>query len=232
MKNKPAYLHLYKEISAIDKKVLEDKKRGAPDLFSESRKSNLLNFLHPNNLLKFTKPIPSLIESPMEIHVIDTDPKMIYYEYLDSSYGKLLLASTSLGICYVSFTWEKDLSELQQYFSNSTLEKRKTSFHMTAIDYIENKTIDSLCLHIKGTDFQLQVWKQLCKIPKGQISTYKLIAMAINKPKASIAIGAAVGKNSLALLIPCHRVIRSNGLWQGFRWGNARKATLLSYELM
>lgn len=232
MERKSAYYRLYKEISAIDKEALEDRKWRAPDLFSKNDKSKLLTFLQPKSLINFIRPVPSQSTSPIEILKINTDPKTIFYKYLDSSYGNLLIASTDLGICYVSFASDKDLSELQQYFPDSNIEEHKTDFHKTAMDYIENKAVDSLALHIKGTDFQLQVWEQLCKIPKGQVSTYKYIAIAIDKPKASIAVGAAVGKNAIALLIPCHRVIRSNGIWQGFRWGNKRKATLLSYELL
>lgn len=232
MVKESAYLRLYKEISAINEEALEVKKRREFDLFSENETSDLLAFLQPNSLINYIKPIPSQKTSVINIRVIESEPKTIYYEYLDSSYGMLLIASTEKGICYVSFTSDTDVKELQLYFSNSNLEKKKMNLHKTAIDYIENKTIDSLYLHIKGTDFQLQVWKQLCKIPKGQISTYKHIAVALNKPKASIAVGAAVGKNPVALLVPCHRIIRSNGIWQGFRWGNKHKASLLSYELM
>lgn len=86
-------------------------------------------------------------------------------------------------------------------------------------------------MHCIGTSFQLKVWNALCHIPTGDITTYKHIAITIDQPKASIAVGAVVGKNPIALLIPCHRVIRHNGIWQGFRWGNFVKATLLSYEL-
>lgn len=231
MEKEATYLNLYKEILAIDKELLEDKKRGVPDLFLDSRKADLLSFLQPTNLIQHIKPISSLPKVSININRIAEDPKKILYEYLDSSYGKLLIASTDIGICYISFTSAIDLSELQKHFPNSILENRATDFQKAAIDYIDNKSTDSLALHLKGTDFQLQVWQQLCKIPKKQVSTYKHIAIAINKPKASIAIGAAVGRNPVALLIPCHRVIRSNGLWQGFKWSNERKATLLCYEL-
>ena len=74
-------------------------------------------------------------------------------------------------------------------------------------------------MHLKGTDFQLKVWETLLKIPMGKLSTYGNIAAQIQSPKASRAVGSAIGDNPVAFLIPCHRVIQSTGIFGGYHWG-------------
>lgn len=82
----------------------------------------------------------------------------------------------------------------------------------------------------KGTPFQQSVWNELLKIPRGETRTYEDIARAIGKPKAVRAVGTAVGKNSLAVIVPCHRVIRKDGSIGEYRWGIAKKKKLLESE--
>jgi AraC family transcriptional regulator of adaptative response/methylated-DNA-[protein]-cysteine methyltransferase len=84
---------------------------------------------------------------------------------------------------------------------------------------------------VKGTQFQLRVWDALLRIPEGALATYRDLAGALGQPGASRAIGSAVGANPVALLIPCHRVIRASGELGGYRWGEARKRVLLAAEL-
>jgi len=83
---------------------------------------------------------------------------------------------------------------------------------------------------VKGTDFQLRVWRALLSIPEGSLATYGAIARTIGKDGAARAVGAAVGANPVALLIPCHRVIRETGAISGYRWGVGRKRALLAWE--
>lgn len=85
-------------------------------------------------------------------------------------------------------------------------------------------------LHLKGTDFQLKVWEALLKIPKGKLTTYKNIAQQIEKPAAVRAVGSAIGDNPVAFLIPCHRVIQSNGILGQYHWGSPRKAAIIGWE--
>lgn len=231
MKKDIEFYNIHKRIKSIDGKILEDSNRINPDLFSTEQDLDILKFLQPNNLFSFIKPLAPILSQAIEIHSLGSDPENIDYEFFDSSYGKLLIATTKLGVCYVSFESDNSINELQHNFPNSNLERKKTELHELAIDFIEDKALGTLPLHLKGTEFQLEIWKNLLRISKGQLSTYKQLAVAIENPKASIAIGAAVGKNPIALLIPCHRVIRTNGQWKGFRWGNSRKASLLVYEL-
>lgn len=86
-------------------------------------------------------------------------------------------------------------------------------------------------LFVKGSQFQLRVWEALLRIPEGGLATYGTLAASLGQPGASRAVGGAVGANPVALLIPCHRVIRSNGEAGGYRWGEARKRVLLAAEL-
>jgi AraC family transcriptional regulator of adaptative response/methylated-DNA-[protein]-cysteine methyltransferase len=81
-----------------------------------------------------------------------------------------------------------------------------------------------------GTPFQQKVWKELCKIPYGQTRTYEDIAKKIGKPKAIRAVANAIGANTLAVTVPCHRVIRKDGSLGGYRWGIAKKKKLLEME--
>lgn len=83
---------------------------------------------------------------------------------------------------------------------------------------------------LKGTPFQLKVWEALLRIPEGSVASYQEVAKRIGKPKASRAVGTAVGANRIAYLIPCHRVIRGTGVMGDYRWGSARKKALLAWE--
>ncbi|HLW30052.1 MAG TPA: methylated-DNA--[protein]-cysteine S-methyltransferase, partial [Brumimicrobium sp.] len=90
--------------------------------------------------------------------------------------------------------------------------------------------IKKIKLHIKGTDFQLKVWKTLLEIPLGKLSTYGEIAQHIQKPKAARAVGTAIGSNPIAFLIPCHRVVQSSGGIGGYMWGADRKVKIINWE--
>ena len=85
-------------------------------------------------------------------------------------------------------------------------------------------------LWVPGTDFQMQVWKALIQIPPGALITYQSLAVRINRPKAQRAVGSAVGANPVALFIPCHRVIHATGPIRSYRWGTARKRSLVYRE--
>jgi AraC family transcriptional regulator, regulatory protein of adaptative response / methylated-DNA-[protein]-cysteine methyltransferase len=84
---------------------------------------------------------------------------------------------------------------------------------------------------VQGTNFQLKVWEALLNIPTGEVTTYQHIAAQIESPKAVRAVGTAVGQNPVALLIPCHRVIRKEGKIGEYHWGSDRKRAILGYEM-
>ena len=85
-------------------------------------------------------------------------------------------------------------------------------------------------VYCRGTNFQIKVWEALLRIPSGHVVSYQDVARAIGSPKAMRAVGSAVGKNSIAYLIPCHRVIRGAGGLGGYRWGMTRKKMMLAKE--
>jgi AraC family transcriptional regulator of adaptative response/methylated-DNA-[protein]-cysteine methyltransferase len=89
-----------------------------------------------------------------------------------------------------------------------------------------------LAIHLRGTNFQLKVWEALLQIPAGEVTTYAGIAARIGKPNATRAVGTAVGHNPIAVLIPCHRVIRKVGEFGGYRYGTLRKKALLAREFV
>ena len=110
---------------------------------------------------------------------------------------------------------------------------RHTEFHDLALRFFckdERNLSDEIVLHLHGTDFQIQVWKALLEIPFGKTSTYSDIAIAIKNPQALRAVGTAIGRNPVAVIIPCHRVLRSDGGIGGYYWGIEKKKMLLEWE--
>ena len=94
----------------------------------------------------------------------------------------------------------------------------------------DEENVETVPLHLKGTEFQLRVWKELLNIPFGETTTYKDIAAALQTPKAFRAVGSAIGENPVSVLIPCHRVLRTDGALGGYHWGLERKVRLLEWE--
>lgn len=157
---------------------------------------------------------------------------IISYNICDSMFGKALIASTIRGICFIAPGTEKVmLEELERKYPGAMLIKENAPLHATALSRMAgNDDGNLLPLHIKGTDFQLKVWNALLQIPTGEKSTYKLIAAHIGQPKASRAVGSAVGQNPVCYLIPCHRVIRTDQSLGGYHWGTDLKEKMLKQE--
>lgn len=158
----------------------------------------------------------------------------INYSFFESQFGLLILASTTKGLCFMQFidNKEKGIDLLENYFSNAQFLEKETPFHVKAKSIYSNNwdDISELKLHLKGTEFQLKVWESLLKIPQGNLTTYGEVANDINKPKASRAVGTAIGSNPVAFLIPCHRVIQSSGKLGGYMWGTTRKQAIIGWE--
>ncbi|WP_062058543.1 bifunctional helix-turn-helix domain-containing protein/methylated-DNA--[protein]-cysteine S-methyltransferase [Aquimarina longa] len=158
----------------------------------------------------------------------------INYSYVDVLFGRILIASTPIGICYMGFSdTENDaFLELEKRFPNASFNQATDSIQQNALQIYKQdwSKINQIKLHLKGTDFQLKVWETLLKIPLGNLSTYGAIAKEIQKPKASRAVGTAIGSNPIAFLIPCHRVIQSTGLFGGYMWGTTRKTVIIGWE--
>lgn len=158
----------------------------------------------------------------------------IHYDFSESPFGNLLVASTSKGICYLAFYQDANqaITDAKLKFPNATWHQKADSIQQDALSIFQNNwsTLNKIKLHLKGTDFQLKVWETLLKIPMGQLSTYGNIAARVGNPNASRAVGTAIGSNPVAFLIPCHRVIQSSGNTGGYMWGSTRKTAIIAWE--
>lgn len=160
----------------------------------------------------------------------------IVYAIAPCPLGYLLVATTGKGICAVKLGDEADKLEhtlIQEFNQADILRDDHThkEWIQAIIDFIAgDKTHLDLPLDVRGTAFQKQVWQALQKIPYGETRTYTNIACDIAKPHAVRAVGNACGANAIALIIPCHRVLRSDGSLGGYHWGIERKQKLLVQE--
>jgi AraC family transcriptional regulator of adaptative response/methylated-DNA-[protein]-cysteine methyltransferase len=161
----------------------------------------------------------------------------ISYGFHPSPFGEILLAMTDRGICNLIFVQDgrraESLAVLRAHWRLASLVEDAELTRpvvQQAFAAFGGGSPAPLHLHLRGTNFQIKVWEALLQIPSGSVSTYDEIAARIGQPGASRAVGAALGKNPVAVLIPCHRVIRKAGEFGGYQWGAARKKALLAWE--
>lgn len=162
----------------------------------------------------------------------------IAYGFHPTPFGECFIALTDRGICSLQFLDKADRKAVQESFQkiwkNARLYQHQGSAQKVIADIFIRTTSKSkkkaVKLFYQGTPFQMKVWEALLKIAPGNAVTYKTIAQWIGAPLAVRAVGSAVGRNPIAYLIPCHRVIRSMGLLGGYRWGIGRKKAMLAKE--
>lgn len=160
----------------------------------------------------------------------------INWTVTDCSLGKLLVARTEKGICGVKFgdDAEQLFEDLEREYPNAEItrdEKNLKEYVEAILEHLEgNKPNLDLPVDVQATAFQMKVWEILRKIPYGETLSYKEVAEKIGNTKAVRAVAGACGKNRVALVIPCHRVIGSGGKMSGYRWGVERKEKLLEME--
>ncbi|MEA3053008.1 MAG: AraC family transcriptional regulator [Sphingomonadales bacterium] len=156
----------------------------------------------------------------------------IHWATGETSLGTMLVAATDRGICRLSF--DEGEAELRRRFPNATIEQGGE-----AMAELVDRTVAAveapgqahdLPIDVRGTAFQEAVWRELTRIPPGETRTYAQIAAAVGRPGAVRAVGSANGANSVAVLIPCHRVIRTGGALGGYAYGLERKSKLLERE--
>lgn len=157
----------------------------------------------------------------------------IRFAITDSSLGKMLVAATDRGLARISF--DEDESDLRRQFPQAELgpgDARFTALVARVVALVDNPARGDadLPLDIRGTAFQQAVWQALRAIPPGETRSYAEVAAAAGRPSAVRAAGSACGNNSLAVLIPCHRVLRSDGGLGGYAYGLERKRELLKRE--
>ena len=160
----------------------------------------------------------------------------IYYSSFNSPFlKKVFVASTERGVCMVDFLKSEKvfLRRLREHFPGKIIkDDRKNGKVLSQLKkYLKGELKRFDCkLDFRGTPFQKKVWAALAKIPYGRTRSYKEIARAIGHPKAFRAVGNANGENSIPLILPCHRVIESNGGLGGFGHGVKVKKQLLDFE--
>jgi len=163
---------------------------------------------------------------------------VINYSFNHSPFGEMLVASTTKGICHISFVEGQlvALHNLKSNFCNAIFEHKQDSFQRDVMAALNgdwrgvNAASTKIQLHLKGTAFQLKVWQALLNIPLGSLSTYGVIASNIGNANAARAVGTAIGHNPVALIVPCHRVIQATGKLGGYRWGSTRKTAIVGWE--
>jgi AraC family transcriptional regulator of adaptative response/methylated-DNA-[protein]-cysteine methyltransferase len=160
----------------------------------------------------------------------------IRFAIAETSLGALLVAASEKGVCAILMgdSPEKLLQDLQDRFTRARLVGGDAKFEKLVakvVGLVERPRKDlDLPLDIRGTAFQQRVWKALTAIPAGKTASYADIAKKIGKPSAVRAVAQACAANSLAIVIPCHRVVKTDGGLSGYRWGVARKKELLARE--
>lgn len=172
--------------------------------------------------------------SPAEYRDGGKDLK-INYSFAGSLFGPVLVAATAKGICHVSFfdgPALAALAELEKEYPKAELREFRDEHQVRLLQFLNANPLEikAIPLHLRGTDFQVKVWEALLKIPLGSFTTYGTVAQDIGKASASRAVGTAIGSNPIAYIIPCHRVIRTDGGLGGYKWEESRKRTILAWE--
>ncbi len=153
--------------------------------------------------------------------------------------GDIIVATTPRGVCWLGFMMNERLdhcvARIAKHWPDAALRQNNEAITpyaaaLMAIWNGEKPPAEKLKLDLYGTNFQIQVWQALLRIPTGETLTYQDIAKELGRPKSSRAVGNAVGANPVSLLIPCHRVIRASGIIDNYGWGSPRKKLLLALE--
>jgi AraC family transcriptional regulator of adaptative response/methylated-DNA-[protein]-cysteine methyltransferase len=160
----------------------------------------------------------------------------IEYAFGNSSLGLVLAARTARGLCAVLLGEDRGslLADLRRRFPGPTIVEEPAAF-ADALATIRRRIDDprstaDLELDPRGTDFQRLVWRGLQEVPAGSTVSYARLAASIGQPRSVRAVASACAANPLAILVPCHRAVRSNGELSGYRWGTERKRQLLAKE--
>jgi AraC family transcriptional regulator of adaptative response/methylated-DNA-[protein]-cysteine methyltransferase len=161
------------------------------------------------------------------------------YGIHETPFGTALIGTTERGICWLSFVGIGDeprieMEKMKEHWHQSIFHQDQAQtgkFIETIFSQKNGRAAQKLHVLVKGTNFQVKVWEALLRLPLGSVTTYQNIAEKINSPKAMQAVGSAVGSNHIAYLIPCHRVIRKDGILGEYRWSAMRKKSIIGWEM-
>ena len=163
----------------------------------------------------------------------------IDYGFAETAFGEALIAETKRGICHLSFVIDRGRNRARDLLI-SQWPNAKVNRNDARISELSAKIFaqvrdaarrPSLRAFVRGTPFQLRVWRALLRVPSGSLTTYGRLAQAIGQSQAARAVGSAVGANPIAFIIPCHRVIRGTGALGNYHWDPIRKRAILGWEL-
>ena len=157
----------------------------------------------------------------------------VEFGFSESPFGEIIVARTWDGICdlqFLDFNRLETIHELAQRWGQYTPTTQSDTMAQTVERVIFEDYDHPIKLDLHGTDFQLQVWHELQNIPFGTTATYQQIAVRIGKPKAVRAVATAIAQNPVAMLVPCHRVIHSDGTIGEYHWGRELKRQLIEWE--
>lgn len=158
--------------------------------------------------------------------------------FSDTPFGTCLVGQSPRGVCHVSFESSTDQESGESMIRETWPAARIVWDNSTADAVVESSfarqdhatSSTPLRAVVRGSEFQVRVWRALLRVPLGEVVSYGQLAQRIDKPGAARAVGSAVGRNALAYLIPCHRVIRETGAIGEYRWGSERKQIMLAWE--
>lgn len=158
--------------------------------------------------------------------------KDVWYVVRPCSLGRVLVAWTSRGVCEVGFadTDEDVVNDLASRFPRATVADEVPDWVDGLISDVDRGRVRDVPIDIQGTAFQQRVWQELRRIPVGETRSYAAVAQALGEPRSSRAVARACASNPVAVVVPCHRVVRADGALSGYRWGVARKQALLLLE--
>jgi AraC family transcriptional regulator of adaptative response/methylated-DNA-[protein]-cysteine methyltransferase len=167
----------------------------------------------------------------------------IEYGIHETPFGICLIGVTERGVCWLSFVQTDEdsklqLEEMKNHWNNSVFhlnpeltEAFVKRIFPSPLPISPGRGEGNIHVFVKGTNFQVKVWEALLKIPIGTVTTYQGVAEQIHSPQAMQAVGSAVGSNHIAYLIPCHRVIRKDGILGEYRWSSTRKKVMIGWEM-
>ncbi len=230
---------LFKKIVGVTPKQYASEKRMErvrSELQKETVVTNAIYNAGFESSSRFYENAPSSLGMKPKAYLNGGSGVTIRYAIVQSYLGWMLVAATDLGICKIDFgdAPESLYEALESSFPQAELEATDPHFReivVRVLTFLEQPRQGlNLPLDIQGTAFQRRVWSALQEIPSGSTASYTDVAARIGKPKAARAVASACAANRIAVAIPCHRVVRSNGELGGYRWGLERKRAILERE--
>ncbi len=240
----PHHLHrIFKEIMGLTPKDYQKaiiKARVTDALDSSSSITAAIYDAGFNSSGRFYEGADAMLGMTPKVFRKGGDGEEIRYAVEPCALGVILIAATRRGVCAIEFgdSAHELIARLRARFVNAEFKPADEVFKQwigKVLSFFEQpaqpKGLSDMPLDIQGTAFQQRVWKALQQIPLGKTASYADVALSIGSPKAVRAVAQACASNQIAVLIPCHRVVRSDGSLSGYRWGVERKAELLKREV-